>query len=348
VPLDIRHVQRATAQEWDAHWQGCDHATYFHSREWAEVWQAATRGRVQAEPHLVTFSDGATALLPLCSTPTMARLAKTYLSGHVATLGGWISDDDLAAPHAALLADALTRRFGNVVWKLNPFDPLTTPFRSLANEPDETDVLDLSPGFEEVHRRWTKGHRSAVTKARRVGVTVSTASTPEDWRAYHAVFQDSVRRWGKDAFFIHGPELFQELGRQRRPNVRLWLARFEGEVVAGALCLYANHHVSYWHGAALQRHFPLRPVNLLLYEAIRHACEQRHLRWFDLGSSGPLEGVRSFKRSFGPSAMPCPTVRVEADWLRLARAGRKAAGRLLARARTAAGVASTPEAGSTA
>lgn len=336
MTLDIRHVQRATARDWDSHWEACEHATYFHSREWAEIWHAATRGKVRPEPQLVTFSDATTALLPLCSTSTLGNLARTYLSGHVATVGGWISDDPLGPEHASLLAEALTRRFGNVVWKLNPFDPLTEPFRAQANEPDETDVLDLAPGFEAVHRGWTKGHRSAVTKARRLGVTVRTASTLDDWRAYHAVFEDSVRRWGKDAILVHGVELFEEMGRRHSPNVRLWLAHHEGELVAGALCLYAPRHVAYWHGAALQRHFPLRPVNLLLYEAIRHACEQPHLAWFDLGSSGPLEGVRSFKRSFGPQALPCPTLRVEAEWVRLARAGRKAAGRLVARARSAA------------
>ena len=119
------------------------------------------------------------------------------------------------------------------------------------------------------------------------------ANSRDDWRAYFSVFEDSVRRWGERAFAAYDWRLFEELFRRHSPDVKLWLATVNREVVAGALCLYARRHVVYWHGAALEEHFPKRPVHLLLSDVIEDACE-RGYRWFDFNPSGPLEGVRAF------------------------------------------------------
>jgi lipid II:glycine glycyltransferase (peptidoglycan interpeptide bridge formation enzyme) len=77
--------------------------------------------------------------------------------------------------------------------------------------------------------------------------------------------------------------------------------------IAGALCFYAQKHAVYWHGAALQSHFSLRPVNLLMSEIIRHACEEGH-QWFDLNPSGGHPGVKKFKESLGAQALKAPVI----------------------------------------
>ena len=78
-------------------------------------------------------------------------------------------------------------------------------------------------------------------------------------------------------------------------------------MVAGAVCLYDRKHVCYWHGAALDKYFALRPVNLLLFEIIKQASEQGH-DWFDFLPSGKHEGVRKFKENFGAAPLPCPVI----------------------------------------
>ncbi len=81
------------------------------------------------------------------------------------------------------------------------------------------------------------------------------------------------------------------------------------------MILVAQNHAVWFHrnhGAALEDYFTLRPVNLLLYEAIKHACEEGYA-WFDFNPSGGHEGVRAFKRSFGTESRPSPVV-IRRDW----------------------------------
>ena len=175
---------------------------------------------------------------------------------------------------------------------------------------DETHVLNIGEGFDEIHKRWTKGHKSAARKARKArkeGVSVKLASSVDDWSAYYEVYEDSLKRWGEEASSVYGWKLFKEMFERRSSNIKLWLAICHGKIVAGSLCLYSKNHVVYWHGAAYSDYFKLRPVNLLMYEAIKHACEQG-CSWFDFNPSGGHEGVKAFKRSFGAEAFLCPVV----------------------------------------
>ncbi len=294
--------------EWDAVWSGCDHATYFQSREWAEIWHAFTKGRLCPAPRLLTFSDGYEALLPFSRGNWPPGSGDRYLSSPAGTYGGWISNDPLQLPHARALGRYITQRFPNLLWRLNPYDELQRHTGVRTDIDDETQVIPLDAGLDAIFRTWSKGHRSAVKKAHREGVTVGVAQTRREWTEYYRVHLDSRRRWGKNASSFYDQSFFEQMCERPSPNIRLWTATHGRRLIAGALCLYASRHVVYWHGAALESDFKLRPVHLLMYEAIRHACANG-FAWFDFNPSGSLEGVRAFKKSFGTQVQPCPVVR---------------------------------------
>ena len=311
MSTSIIEVRAATNKEWEELWRESANSTYFHSREWAEFWSSYTNGRVQPAPRLVLFSDGAEALLPLSIERVAHGLAKRFLSSPAGTFGGWLSKDSLSLEHTKILCDLLANKLGNVVWRLNPYDSLLAASMPQGAIEDETEVLDLSKGFDAIHKNWTKGHSSAARKARKArkaGVIITMASSLPEFISYYEIYEDSLRRWGANATSGYGWDLFREIFEKKSRNIILWLAVYEDKVVAGALCFYSKSHVVYWHGAALEDYFTLRPVNLLLYEAIKHACEQGYA-WFDFNPSGGHEGVRAFKRSFGTVSLPCPVVK---------------------------------------
>jgi len=174
-------------------------------------------------------------------------------------------------------------------------------------EEDTTHMLALGDGFDAIFRGWSKGHAAAARQAKRAGVIVQQASSLEEWKEYYSVYQDSLMRWGSRASSRYDWPFFELCASQESPWVRLWLARFDHKVIAGALCFYSPRHVVYWHGAALADHFRLRPVHWLLHEAIRHACESGY-EWFDFNPSGGHAGVAAFKKSFGATEFPCPVL----------------------------------------
>ena len=176
-------------------------------------------------------------------------------------------------------------------------------------------MVDLRGGLVDVERRWSKGHRAAAKQARRAGVAIRRASSRADWQVYDAIYRDSLIRWGDSATTEHPARLFEEFSKLESDRVNLWLAEFEGKAVAGALCLHGVEHISYWHGAAMADSFHLRPVHLLMFEAMRDACE-RGYTWFDFNPTGGLEGVRAFKKSFGVEVKDTPVVRLRPRWRR--------------------------------
>jgi len=261
---------------------------------------------LQPEPLLFTFSDGKEALLPLSCERLCSSLVKSYISSPGVTFGGWISSDGLTLEHAQLQASWF-KKLRDVRWRLNPYDHLALQSGAKTLKNDETQVLNLTCGFDRVYKRWKKGHRAAPRQAQKAGVLVRSASTLQDWKAYYEVYQDSLNRWGDRASSRYSWRMFSELFKRGSPNVVLWLATYQEKVVAGALCLYAKRHVAYWHGASLSEYFRLRAVNLIIYEAIKDACERGYC-YFDFNPSGGHEGVKAFKKHFGTEALPCPIV----------------------------------------
>ena len=309
----IAKISDASRDLWDLAWRSCSYTSYFHSREWAEIWQEYTAGQVVPAAKLVTFSDKTRTVLPLsrCKSPfALFRFKKSYISSPAGTYGGWISQDPLTSMHAQALVNYISSSLGNVTWRLNPFDQTLSEcsFRNFQN--DETHVISLSGGFDAVREAWNRSKNSTPRKARKArdsGILIKTAQTIDDWRHYYSVYQDSLRRWGETASSVYDWTLFDIIFRRYSTHVKLWLALLGETITAGALCFYAGKHAVYWHGAALENYFALRPVNLLMYEVVRHACEN-HYQWLDLNPSGGHQGVKRFKESLGAQTLNAPII----------------------------------------
>jgi hypothetical protein len=315
-PISIKSVRSATINEWDIIWRDCNYSTFFHSVEWAEIWSKYMQGKMTLAPSLVLFSDGKKALLPFSClrrnglVPVFLGTAKQYISSPELTYGGWISSDNLYRNHAVLLLNLIRKKFANLAWRVNPYDEVA--LQVIRNyDFDETHVINLEREFDEIAKSFSKGHRTAVKQAIRGDVSVRLASSPKDWLDYYKTYETSVNRWGKRLLGVkYSWDLFQEISRRCSPNIELWLAIHKNRVISGALCFHSKRHFVYWHGASIDTYFNLRPVNLLLYEVIRNACEKGYT-WFDFNPSGGLKGVRAFKERFGAKALKCPVIRQE-------------------------------------
>jgi hypothetical protein len=320
-------MRDASREEWQKIWWGCEYSTYFHSPEWADIWQSYSGGRLRPEPRLILFSDGKRALLPFSAWRFRLGILPSYVSSPAGTFGGWLTNDLLTERHVALLITHLTRDFSSINWRLNPYDPLLASSEVHGAIPDSTHVLPLSDDLDIIRRRFSKGHRSAIRSAVSKGVQVRLAETAADWDQYYRIYEDSLRRWGARASARYEWPLFEALRDSKSSAISLWLSIFDGEIIAGALCLAAKRHVSYWHGAALERFFSVRPVHLLVSDAISQFHADGYV-WFDFNPSGGHEGVSAFKQHFGAISLPCP---VYARELRLRRGLRSLRGRLRSR-----------------
>ena len=312
----MKTVRSASVSEWDDIWQHCPYATFFHSREWAEIWSVYTKGHVKPDSKLIEFNDGKKVLLPLSSQKRLKGLSKSYLSSPAGTFGGWIAAESLDQAHADRLVDYLMKDLPGIVWRWNPYDPHLFKTGIRAGRQEVTHALNLETDLQELTKRRSKGNISSMHKAVKSGVQIMQAQNIDDWREYFAVYEDSIQRWGESVSSRYTYDLFDEIFKRKSAYIRLWLARSEAKVIAGALMFYAKQHAVYWHGAALSDYFEMRPVNLLMDACIKDAG-QRNLTWFDFNPSGGHEGVAAFKKRFGADELPCPVIHTETKLLKV-------------------------------
>jgi hypothetical protein len=312
--VSIARVRPAGDAEWDAAWLGCDHATYFHSRAWAEIWAAYRPRELRPAPRAVEFSDGRSALLPLSAERPRGRGPWGHRSSPAGCYGGWISAQPLGKAHAELLCAYLLEQVAGLTWRVSPWDPFALAVTAGLGDVDHTRSVRLEGGFEALERRFASGARSAAQRAVQEGLEVGIATATDEWRAYDRACRDSLSGADEQTTPRHVWDLFERIRARDARDARLWVVRLRGEVVAGALVLYAPRHAAWWHGAAVGDCFRNEPMHLLLHAMIRDACEQ-DLAVFDLGPSHGHGGVEELKSAYATETLPCPMLRCEpAAW----------------------------------
>ncbi|OGY85273.1 MAG: hypothetical protein A3F54_00190 [Candidatus Kerfeldbacteria bacterium RIFCSPHIGHO2_12_FULL_48_17] len=91
----------------------------------------------------------------------------------------------------------------------------------------------------------------------------------------------------------------------RRNMVRLFLAEYEGQVAAAALCVFYGNTAVYLHGGSFHEYASFMPSYVLQWQALS-AARAAGIRFYDFGGVAPaddpkhlLAGVTRFKTGFG-------------------------------------------------
>ena len=182
-----------------------------------------------------------------------------------------------------------------------------------AIQPSTTIAVDLEGDQEEILMRMKSKTRYNIRLAERKGVTVRQGAQ-EDLPAFYRLLEETRDR---DAFAIHEEEYYEEAWRIFAPQgrVKLLLAYYDGELLAGLMVFALGSRAWYLYGASSERHRNLMPNHLLQWRAMCWAKE-RGCSSYDLWGiphkaglgeedmeavlkRGGLWGVYRFKRGFG-------------------------------------------------
>jgi lipid II:glycine glycyltransferase (peptidoglycan interpeptide bridge formation enzyme) len=244
---------------------------------------------------LITFDSGAKVVLPLTYLKLLHGMVKCYFLAPKG-MGGFLTEDKLDDNEKRDLFKVL-KKTNMLYCAVNPYDALTNEFDGF-NSQDFTQMLDLTEGFDRLFKKWTWGHYSRARKGLREGITAETAVTEDEWRSYFRMYQDTLARWGEKTTNAYQWNLFEIMFKKRSDKIKLWLAKYEGQIISGALCFYQNKHVAYWHSATSQHFYKkLNATHVLQYSIIKDACEKGYLAYDFLPSSG-IKGVIDFKSGF--------------------------------------------------
>lgn len=181
-----------------------------------------------------------------------------------------------------------------------------TPFREMGYGIQElqTPVLSLAGGEDGVWSKLHRNKRRAIAKATQRGVTIEAgdrAAVDE----YYGLVSETLGQAGIEvlpkAFYERLLKCLGPLG-----NARLFLARFEGSTVAGAIILYHGDTAYGWDMGWRRQHANLGANDLLNWEAMRLACRDGY-RQYDLLrlDADQLPGIAQWKSGFGGDILPC-------------------------------------------
>lgn len=196
------------------------------------------------------------------------------------------------------------------------------PLRS--RDPWTEESNDTPNTEEELMAHLRKTTRNLVRRAEKDGVTVRTSTQPVQDVEEFIRLHDETRKRHKftpytNAFFHAQVKHFAARG-----ECTVYLAEYEGKIIAASVHMHAFGETSYHHGASDSAHHKIPASYLLQWTAIRDALKRGdriYNFWgiapMDCGSNGertigdknhPFAGVTLFKTGFGGSLLdlhPC-------------------------------------------
>jgi lipid II:glycine glycyltransferase (peptidoglycan interpeptide bridge formation enzyme) len=174
-----------------------------------------------------------------------------------------------------------------------------------------THVLDLEGGFEHVwNKRFKSETRSGVRKAQRAGLDVEFDTTGRLVPDFYQLFLDWTARRARErklpvwvmqrrASSQESLAKYRAVAEALEDRCRIWLARLDGEPVAGLIMLVHGAHAFYWRGCSARELATRTRANVLLQQlAIEDACAAG-CRWYNMGQSGGVASLEQFKIRFG-------------------------------------------------
>lgn len=173
-----------------------------------------------------------------------------------------------------------------------------------AIQPARTIVLDITPGEESLLARMKEKWRYNLRLAGRKGVQVRAAETVEDVRDWYRLLQTTGER---DEFGIHTFDYYLQVWRifVPRKQARLFLAEYDGQLLAGIFVGLMAKQAIYLYGASSNEQRNLMPNYLLQWEAIRWARSEGATSYDFWGipetddEDESMAGVYRFKSGWG-------------------------------------------------
>jgi peptidoglycan pentaglycine glycine transferase (the first glycine) len=163
--------------------------------------------------------------------------------------------------------------------------------------------LDIKDKIEdELMQLFHQKVRYNIRLSQKKGVTVEVGSR-NDIPEFHKIMVETGVR---DEFVIRNVEYFEKMYDCLGPeHLRLYLAYYEGKIVAGTIAVVYGNKCWYLYGASSNESRNVMPNYLLQWEMIKWAlksgCDIYDFRGVsgDLDESNPLYGLYKFKKGFG-------------------------------------------------
>lgn len=294
-------------QQWDDFITGHAEANFLHSWAWGEFHES--RGNTVVRRILVENEQIIGAY--------EGQVEKAKRGTYMAIAGGpildWSNEEAVKAVFDDIREQGVENDcvFVRVRPQLEESDESRELFKGLGLKPapiylsvEHAGVINLNNSEEEVLAGASQNFRRALRKAEKNGVEVEASTNPEDIKTFYEIQLQTAKRHD----FVSFSEDFlqkQFAAFAKYDEVRLYTAKFEGEILAQNFMIFYGNEASYHYGVSTQMGTKMSSAPLMHVLAMREARERGIKRYNLWGITGEDEtehrfyGVSQFKRSFG-------------------------------------------------
>ncbi len=167
-------------------------------------------------------------------------------------------------------------------------------------------ILDIAPKEEKLLKDMRKTARYSIRKAERDGVKIIKSLEPNDVLRFNKIYKETAERHSFTPYSLgYLQKEFECFAKD--DQAMIFLAEYNGEIVAAAMIIFYGSSAFYHHGASSSKHGEVPSAYLLQWEAIREAknrgCKIYNF-WGIAGADPPVgghpwAGLTLFKKGFG-------------------------------------------------
>lgn len=170
-------------------------------------------------------------------------------------------------------------------------------------QPKEIFIMDISLSEEELFQKMKAKTRYNIKLAEKKGVKIFSSRDPKDLKVFFDLINKTADRKKIHSHpFVHYQKMWETLPKE---IVELYLAEFEGKIVAGNLMTFYGGVATYLHGGLDGESRHLMAPFLLQWRGIQEG-KKRGCQWYDFGGcyskteDAGKQGITRFKKSFSP------------------------------------------------
>lgn len=297
-------IEPVSDARWDEFVRRQASAPVYHLRAWAQILSHAYRYR----PRCLAVEEptgSLSAVMPLYygrglfSGPRLSSMPVARVGG---PLGPRCDEISLMARACELIASGEAKRL--IVRSATP--GLEAHVAGLTAVPDMPTWRMQLPadedGLRALIRKRSKNMARSIAKAEKSELVVEEADTPAELRRFYRLYLATMRKHGAL------PRPFAQLAAEQRllsddGVFRLWVARLNGEIVAGAVFHAFADTMELLYASSDPAALRFAPNHALYWHAMRWAIASGY-RCFDFGGAVEGTSLAEFKRRWGAEPMP--------------------------------------------
>ncbi len=132
---------------------------------------------------------------------------------------------------------------------------------------NKTVAIDLRLTPEEQKKQFRKSNKSELNQLRRKGFYVEEAATSDDINRFVEIYYETMDRVEATPYYYFTKDYFRSFLTNTHFSNKLLLAKFEGEIVAGAIFTITDKIMQYHLAGTTEDFIKVTPMKLILDEA---------------------------------------------------------------------------------